>query len=95
LERNKVGFIKGPTWTTDAPYMETKQEIRLYKKEGIKTVEMEAAALFAVAKRRKFKAAAIFWISDVFKDGKWSGFVRSKKTLDYTYPMLARIIKEL
>ena len=34
-----------PTWTTDAPYRETVEEITRYRGEGILTVEMEAAAL--------------------------------------------------
>ncbi len=64
-------FVRGVTWTIDAPYRETKAEIRHYKKEGVKTVEMEAAALFAVAKVRKVKIASAFVVSDVLGSDKW------------------------
>jgi uridine phosphorylase len=35
--------IYGPSWTTDAPYRETSEEIAKYRAEGILTVEMEAS----------------------------------------------------
>ena len=43
---------EGPSWTTDAPYRETREEIADYRDNGVLTVEMEAAALFAVAEAR-------------------------------------------
>ena len=69
--------------------METVEEVKRYSKEGIATVEMEAAGLFAVAKRRKAKAAALFTVSDILRVEGWSGFV--KKKYQNTYPELARI----
>ena len=59
------------TWTIDAPYRETIAEIKHYKKEGIKTVEMEASALFAVAKVRNVKIASAFIVSDLLMEDKW------------------------
>lgn len=38
----------GPSWTTDAPFRETERLIASRRKEGIVSVEMEAAALLAV-----------------------------------------------
>ena len=35
----------GTTWTTDAPYRETLDEVKQYQSEGVKTVEMESAGL--------------------------------------------------
>lgn len=40
----------GPSWTTDAPFRETKRLIALRRLEGIVSVEMEAAALLALGK---------------------------------------------
>jgi uridine phosphorylase len=71
LADSKLQFQKGATWTIDAPYRETKAEIRHYKKNGVKTVEMEASALFAVAKFRKVKIASAFVVSDVLGEKKW------------------------
>ena len=69
---NKEGleFFKGTTWTIDAPYRETKAEVEKYAKQGISTVEMEASALFTVAKYRKVKIASAFVVSDILGE-KW------------------------
>ena len=61
----------GPTWTTDAPYRETVEEITRYRGEGILTVEMEAAALFTVARLSGLAAAAAFCVSDVLHGEQW------------------------
>ena len=47
-----MSVAAGSTWTTDAPYRETAEEIEHYRDEGVLTVEMEAAAVFAVAAAR-------------------------------------------
>lgn len=65
LEKRKIKYLLGATWTIDAPYRETKKEVEKYRKSGISTVEMEASALFAVAKVRKVKIAAAFVVSDL------------------------------
>jgi len=70
LEESGIVYEKATTWTIDTPYRETKAEINQYKKEGVATVEMEASALFAVAKLRKVKIAAAFVVSDVLGE-KW------------------------
>lgn len=57
-------YRSGPTWTIDALYRETVAEARSYQAEGILTVEMEAAALFAVAAYRKVEVASAFVVSD-------------------------------
>lgn len=83
-----IKFFVGPTWTTDAMFRETKREISHYSKLHIFTVEMEAAALFAVAKKRKINASAVFSISDVLYEKKWSDF---HDDMHKGYRKLARI----
>ncbi|MDV3278559.1 MAG: nucleoside phosphorylase [Nitrososphaerales archaeon] len=83
LRKERIEFIKGPTWTIDAPYMESKEELDIYASKGILTVEMEAAAVFAVAKVRKAKAAAAFVVSDVLTKKGWSGFVAGRRKTDF------------
>lgn len=73
LENNKIPFTHGPTWTTDAPYRETCEEIELYSKKGVLTVEMEASALFSLASYHKKSAAALFIVSDILS-GEKKGF---------------------
>lgn len=70
LDAHKVEYRVAPTWTIDAPYRETKAEVARYKKEGIASVEMEASALFTIAKLRKVKIASAFSISDILGE-KW------------------------
>jgi len=71
LQKNKVEYKKGTTWTIDAPYRETVVEVKHYQSEGVKTVEMEASALFAVAKLRGVRVASAFSVSDLVLPGKW------------------------
>jgi uridine phosphorylase len=62
---------RGTTWTTDATFRETQAEVKHYQSEGVKTVEMESAALFAVAEVRGIQAASIFVVGDSLADGQW------------------------
>src|SRR3989338_6578775 len=71
LQNMHLKYKRGTTWTIDAPYRETIAEVRQYKKEGVLTVEMEAAAIFAVAKYRGVEAGAIFTVSDYLSEAKW------------------------
>lgn len=73
MRDNRIKFKEGGTWSTDAIYAESKKEINTYSKMGILTVEMEAAALFAVAKKRGVKASGVFTISDLLNGQEWTG----------------------
>lgn len=68
MKKYNVTFERATNWTIDAPLMETKKEVEIYKKEGVATVEMEISALFVVAQLRKVKIAAAFVVSDVLND---------------------------
>ncbi|MEQ7010868.1 nucleoside phosphorylase [Actinopolymorpha sp. B17G11] len=69
----------GTTWTTDAPYRETAEEVRRYQTEGVLTVEMEAAAVFAVAEVRGYDAAAGFVVSDLLTERGWAGHFKTQR----------------
>ena len=47
-----VAVLRGATWTTDAPFRETREAIDFMREQGLLAVEMEAAALYAFAKAR-------------------------------------------
>ena len=72
LEQEGHSPVTGGTWTIDTPYRETVAEARHYQQEGILTVEMEAAALFAVASYRGVDIAAAFVISDSLAELVWN-----------------------
>jgi uridine phosphorylase len=65
-------YQAGTSWTIDAPYRETVAEARHYQAEGVLCVEMEAAALFAVASVRGVRLASAFAISDSLADLEWN-----------------------
>ena len=52
-------------------YRETREEVQHYANEGIATVEMELASLFAIATFRKVDIGALLVISDAVAFEKW------------------------
>lgn len=71
LEKAGIDFERGAGWTVDSPYRETVEEARHYQSEGVWCVEMEAAALFAVAEYRDVDLACALCISDSLADLEW------------------------
>jgi uridine phosphorylase len=61
----------GTTWTTDAPYRETREEIVRYQSEGVKTVEMESAGLFTVGQVRGVQTASVVIGMDSLATLRW------------------------
>jgi uridine phosphorylase len=54
-DNTHVPLYIGASWTTDAPFRETEEMITACRKKGILTVEMEAAALYALAEVKQYK----------------------------------------
>jgi uridine phosphorylase len=80
LDSASEKYVVGTSWTVDAPYRETVAEAKRYQKEGVLTVEMEASALFAVAKYRNVDIGAIFTISDSLAELEWKPKFHARKT---------------
>lgn len=57
----------GTTWTTDAPFREVPAAVAAARARGAVTVEMEAAAVYALAAHREVAACAVL----VVTDGVW------------------------
>jgi uridine phosphorylase len=70
----------GPTWTTDAAFRETRAEIAHYQGQGVLSVEMEAAALFAICSMRGAAIAGGLVISDVLAEPVWNPQFRAQAT---------------
>jgi uridine phosphorylase len=66
-----LAYRSGPSWTTDAIYRETPSEVLMHSGKGALVVEMEAAALFAVARFRSCLIAACFSVSDTLAELAW------------------------
>jgi uridine phosphorylase len=82
LQNAGVAHQTGISWTIDAPYRETVAEARHYQAEGVLCVEMEAAALFAVAAVRGVNLASAFVISDSLADLEWNPQFHSDEVQD-------------
>ncbi|MCX7775810.1 MAG: nucleoside phosphorylase [Spirochaetaceae bacterium] len=71
LDEAGLQYAVGPSWTIDAIYRETPVEIVGYREMGALVVEMEAAALFAVASHRGAAIASCFSVSDTLAELSW------------------------
>jgi uridine phosphorylase len=63
--------ILGTTWTTDAPYRETLDEVKQYQDEDVKTVEMESAGLFTIGQVRGVQTASVVVGMDSLATYRW------------------------
>jgi uridine phosphorylase len=83
-----VSCTIGTTWTTDAPYRETLEEVRQYQAEGVKTVEMESAGLFTVGQARGLQTASVIIALDSLAQHHWRAPLRLDavtRTLEVVY----------
>ena len=71
LKEMGIPFATGKTWTTDAIYRETPDMIELRRNEGCITVEMEAAAFFAVSKYHNIPLAQLLYVGDDVSGEEW------------------------
>jgi len=71
MQRHHVDYEVGMTWTTDAPYRETKKKIARRKEEGCLTVEMECSALITVAKFRNVCFGQYLLAGDDVSGDEW------------------------
>jgi uridine phosphorylase len=65
LETAGLAYTTGATVTTDAPYRTTPEEIRHHRARGARSVEMEAAALFALGQVRRLPVCSAVVIDAV------------------------------
>jgi uridine phosphorylase len=73
LEARNVPHVEGKTWTTDGFYRETRDKVTRRVAEGCLTVEMEAAAFFAVAQFRGVSFGQMLYAGDDLSGEAWDG----------------------
>jgi uridine phosphorylase len=71
LQAHRVPYVLGKTWTTDAFYRETVGKVERRRSEGCLTVEMEAAAIFAVARFRGVAFGQMLYGGDDVSGAEW------------------------
>ncbi len=79
LDQHQLAHRKGLIWTTDGVFRETPAKIALFKKRGALAVEMEVAALLAVAAFRKVTLGAALVVSDELFRMKWKHGFRDRR----------------
>jgi uridine phosphorylase len=62
---------RGTTWTTSAMYRETLPEIEQYHEEGVVSLCMESAAIWAVCAYRGVDTATVHYIGDYLATEEW------------------------
>jgi uridine phosphorylase len=85
--------VLGRIWTTDAIYRETAGLIKKFKKMGAIAVDMEIAALTAVAKFRDLDYSAMIYLSDKVSEERVE-FLASQKSEIVQAPTVVQIIKQ-
>lgn len=65
LEKHKIQYVEGTTWTTSGFWRETKDMVEYRKGEGCIVVEMECAAMAAVAEFRGKLFGQLLYSGDI------------------------------
>jgi uridine phosphorylase len=97
LSSDGVRVRSGRSWSTDAPYRETPDEVKAYGADGVLAVDMEVAALFAVAQTRGVAAAAVLVVGDNLAGGTWRPPERlddMRRALDRAYRAAIEAVDE-
>ena len=67
-----ISYKVGATWSTDAPYRESREEVVQFQGEGVQVVDMESGGLFAVGHVRGVETASVFVIGDSLASPRWA-----------------------
>ncbi|HEY3312241.1 MAG TPA: nucleoside phosphorylase [Anaerolineales bacterium] len=92
-----AGCTTGITWTTDAPYRETREEVRQYQAEGVKVVEMESAGLFTIGQVRGIPTASIVVVMDSLASLEWQappGLDEIFRSLELVYSACIEVLAQ-
>ena len=97
LVNHKVPYVTGKTWTTDALYRETRTKVARRVAEGCLTVEMEAAACFAVAAFRGVPFGQLLYAGDDLSGEQWDerGWVRHASGRELLFRLAAESVLRL
>lgn len=80
LEEHGYPYVEGTTWTTDAPYRETREKVARRKAQGAICVEMECAGMQAAADFRNVDFFQFLYAGDNLDQATWDPRSLSGKT---------------
>uniref|UniRef100_A0A7C4D841 Nucleoside phosphorylase n=1 Tax=Staphylothermus marinus TaxID=2280 RepID=A0A7C4D841_STAMA len=92
LAGNRIKYVMGPVYSSDAFYAESKDFVEKMSKLGVLAVEMETAALYTLGWIRGFETASILVISNNLITGV---VVDSFDLLKNRFVEIARVILEV
>lgn len=72
MEQNRIPYVLGKTWTTDAFYRETVNSFERHKADGCISVEMEGSAVQAVCDFRGLEVYMFFTGGDLLDAPEWT-----------------------
>lgn len=88
LERHDIPYIECATWSTDGFYRETREMVAYRREEGCKVVEMECAAMAAIAEFRGKTFGQLLYSGDIliggaedYDDRDWNNNVSARERL--------------
>jgi uridine phosphorylase len=70
LKKHQVPWVEAKTWTTDAFFRETADLVNYRREEGCTVVEMECAAIAAVARFRGILFGQLLYSGDILADSE-------------------------
>ncbi|HUX39642.1 MAG TPA: nucleoside phosphorylase [Rectinemataceae bacterium] len=95
LAGQSLAASRAVTWTTDAIYRETPLEVARHRDSGVHVVEMEASALFTIAKFRDVAMAACFTVSDTLAELAWRPEFHAETTEEGLEALFAAALESL
>jgi uridine phosphorylase len=72
FRQHGLSHTVGTTWSTDAPYRESRVEVEQLQLERVQTVDMESSGLFAVGQVRGVATASVFVVGDSLAKASWA-----------------------
>ena len=72
MDENRIPYVLGKTWTTDAFYRETVNNFEKRRAEGCVSVEMEGSAVQAVCDFRGLEVYMFFTGGDLLDAPEWT-----------------------
>ncbi|MCL6087404.1 MAG: nucleoside phosphorylase [Actinobacteria bacterium] len=100
FKQSNLSIAIGKSWTTDAPFRETKSAIECAKNKGAMAVEMEAAALYSFAKAKQKNVVCFAHLTNTmgqkegdFEKGEANGSIEALKLIHLTAKNLLLSLK--
>lgn len=94
LEDHNIPYKYGPVFSSDSFYAESRELVETMSKYGIISVEMEAAALFALGWIRGFASACVLVVSNVLHEEDTSVFLTTEELAE-TFLRVGEVILDV